>query len=420
MERTADIRQAAGGTMPGGVVTEVRGQAAAARGTDWRALLWGGNGLLHLLLHGAAELTELVTEMDGTIRQRPWPLGRVDRHPRQVAPWPYRLVSRIFRQAATLLRHVPVSADIRQSHALALPLLSAVNGVMGDKLERWDSPLALGMTLRDGDSELLAWSDLAASPKARVALFLHGLCLSEREWQTPAQREFATLLRRKGWQPGWLRYNSGRPIWHNGADLADWLEEALAAHPVRELVLVGHSMGGLLMRSAFEHARRHGQQWPGKVSRAAYLATPHLGAPLERAGNWANAILSKSPYTLPLMRLGNIRSAAIKDLRFGLISEDESAAASDVIHHDQREALAQLPAGVRHFMLGGTRPGSAPGSWVGDGLVPLDSALGRHASPALTLAAPMLTRVALADMDHLAMLGDVRVWEALADWWFRD
>ena len=55
-----------------------------------------------------AELTELVTEMDGTIRQRPWPLGRVDRHPRQVAPWPYRLVSRIFRQAATLLRHVPV------------------------------------------------------------------------------------------------------------------------------------------------------------------------------------------------------------------------------------------------------------------------------------------------------------------------
>ncbi|MFX4937300.1 hypothetical protein ABTC13_19740, partial [Acinetobacter baumannii] len=60
-----------------------------------------------------------------------------------------------------------------------------------------------------------------------------------------------------------------------------------------------------------------------------------------------------------------------------------------------------------------------PGSWVGDGLVPLDSALGRHASPALTLAAPDLERVALGDLDHFAMLGDVRVWEALADWWFR-
>lgn len=390
---------------------------SSLRAVDWRAVLWGVQGVGHLALHGAAELTDLVTEMDGTIRQVPLPLGQVRQSPLRRAPWPYRLVARIFRGAAGALRLLPLQADIRQSHALALPVLSAVNGVLGDKLERWRSPLALGMTLRDGDSEPLAWSQLAETPRARVVLFLHGLCLSEREWQTPAQHGFLAPLQRQGWRAGWLRYNSGRNIWRNGADLAEWLEAALAAHPVRELALVGHSMGGLLMRSAFAHAEAHGHRWPERVARAAYLGTPHQGAPLERAGNWANAILSHSPYTQPLMRLGNIRSVAIKDLRFGLITEAESEVVSDTAHHDQRELAVPLPAHVRHFLLAGAINADTARNWIGDGLVPVSSALGEHADPALVLDAPDLTQVELADVDHMALLSDVRVWDALADWW---
>ncbi len=391
---------------------------ALARQVDWRAVLWGTQGLAHLALHSAAELTDLVTEMDGTIRQAPLPLGQIDVPPRQRAPWPYRLVAQIFRSAANVLQRLPLHADIRQSHAMALPVLSAANGVLGDKLERWDSPLALGMTLRAGDSELLAWSQLADSPKARVVLFVHGLCWSEREWQTPAQQNFLDVLTGKGWRAGWLRYNSGRAIWRNGADLAEWLEEALAVHPARELVLVGHSQGGLLIRSAFEHARVQGHVWPDRISRAAYLATPHQGAPLERAGNWANAILSHSPYTRPLMRLGNIRSAAIKDLRFGLITEAESAAASDTSHEDHRSEAVPLPGHVRHLLLGGSLNDDAARNWIGDGLVPVSSALGDHVQPALVLDAPDLVRVELTSLDHMTMLADVRVWDALADWWF--
>lgn len=403
-------------TMPTAPATERA--LTLARQVDWRAVLWGTQGLAHLVLHSAAELTDLVTEMDGTIRQAPWPTGRVSREPKQVAPWPYRLVAGIFRQAAMLLGKLPLHADIKPSHALALPVLSAANGVLGDKLERWDSPLALGMTLRDSASEQLAWSQLAESPKARVVLFVHGLCWSEREWQTPAQQEFHALLANKGWQAGWLRYNSGRAIWRNGSDLANWLEAALAAHPVKELVLVGHSQGGLLIRSAFEHARAQGQSWPMVTTRAAYLATPHQGAPLERAGNWANAILANSPYTQPLMRLGNIRSAAIKDLRFGFITEAESALASDVAHEDHRQQAIPLPEHVRHFLLAGSINPDAASNWIGDGLVPVSSGLGRHHRDALTLTAPDLTRVELERMDHMNMLADVRVWDALADWWF--
>lgn len=386
--------------------------------TDWRTVAWGAQGVTHLLLQGAAELTDLVTDMDGTIRQAPWPLQReLPEAPRRRAPWAYKLVARLLRQAAQLVQRLPLQADITPAHALALPVLSAANGVLGDKLEQWGSPLALGMTLRDREGEPDAWSSLAASPKSRVVLFLHGLCLSEREWQTPAHHDFLAVLAGKGWSAGWLRYNSGRAIWRNGSDLADWLEAALAAHPVRELVLVGHSQGGLLIRSAFEHARQRGQAWPATVTRAAYLATPHQGAPLERAGNWANAILSHSPYTVPLMRLGNIRSAAIKDLRFGLLTEAESAAASDTAHHDHRVAAHPLPEHVHHFLLGGERETVLGADWIGDGLVPIRSALGQHDDPALALSATSMTRVRLERMDHLRLLGDVRVWDALADWW---
>jgi len=385
--------------------------------TDWRTVLWGAHGVTHLVLHSAAEVTDLVAEMDGTIRQSPWPTGSVKLPPRQRAPWPYRLVAGVFRHTAKLLQKLVIEAEITQSHGVTLPVLSALNGVLGDKLEHWQSPLAFGMTLRNQSSEQLAWSDLATSNKAKVVLFAHGLCWSEREWQTPAQSDFLAVMQNKGWQPAWLRYNSGRAIWRNGEDLANWLEEALTEYPVKELVLVGHSQGGLLIRSAFEYAREHHQYWPQFITRAAYLATPHHGAPLERAGNWANALLSYSPYTRPLMRLGNIRSAAIRDLRFGLLTKAQSDLVTEQAHQDCRDCATELPAHVHHFLLAGSLNSDAAKNWIGDGLVPVSSGLGLHARAEMNLSAPSLTRVELQRMDHMKMLADVRVWDALADWW---
>lgn len=386
--------------------------------TDWKTLLWGGQGVAHLALRSAAEVTDLVTEMHGTIKQVPLPLGPGPAQPGQAAPWPYRLVSRVFRSAASLLLRLPLQADLRPVDGWPLPVLSAANGVFGDKLEQWQSPLALGMTLRSADGDALAWSDLAASPKAKIALFLHGLCLSEREWQTPAHRQFVELLAQKGWSVGYLRYNSGRAIWRNGADLAEWLALAVQACPVRELTLVGHSQGGLLIRSAFACAEQQGQRWPERVSRAAYLATPHQGAPLERLGNRANALLSLSAYTRPFMRLGNLRSAAIRDLRYGLITAAESALAGDDCHQDPRQAACALPAHVHHFCLAGEIEAAEGQQWIGDGLVPAYSALGEHHREALRLDMPRLSRVRLPRLQHLALLSDVRAWDALADWWF--
>lgn len=379
--------------------------------------LWSGKGVAHLAMHSAAEITELVTEVHGTIKRVPLPFGAGVGDARAAAPFPYRLISGVFRQLARGIGLLPVHADLTHQPPYALAIISALNGVCGDKLARWQSPLALPMSLRDSEGHAIAWGDLASAPNAKIALYIHGLCMSEREWQTPTKQATDDLMRSKGWQIGHLRYNSGRAIWQNGEDLAHWLEAAHAAYPAKEIVLIGHSMGGLLMRSAFAYAQTLGQSWPHQVSKAAYLATPHLGAPLERAGNRLNTLLGHSPYTVPFMRLGNIRSAAIKDLRYGYISQVEHEQTQDIGSRDHRLTLAPLPGGMAHLLIAGSRNPEAAKNWVGDGLVPLYSALGQHKRVEKTLLADNISRLCFDHVDHLAMLSDVRVWDALADWW---
>ncbi|MEO6698455.1 MAG: alpha/beta fold hydrolase [Paraperlucidibaca sp.] len=383
-----------------------------------RLALWSGKGVAHLAMHSAAEITDLVTEMHGTIKRVPLPIGASVVDARLSAPFPYRLIAKLFRQLARGIGMLPVHADLTHQPPYALAIISALNGVCGDKLARWQSPLALPMSLRDSEGQAMAWGDLAGSNgNAKVVLYLHGLCMSERDWQTPAKLGLDDLMQNKGWQIGHLRYNSGRAIWQNGEDLANWLEAANAAYPAREIVLIGHSMGGLLMRSAFVYAQAHGQRWPARVSKAAYLATPHLGAPLERAGNRANTLLGHSPYTAPFMRLGNIRSAAIKDLRYGFISQEEHERTEDMGSRDHRLQLAPLPDGMAHLVVAGSMNPDTAKSWVGDGLVPLYSGLGQHKRPEKTLVAADITRLCFDHVDHMAMLSDVRVWDALTDWW---
>lgn len=384
-----------------------------------RLALWGGKGVAHLAMHSAAEITELVTEMHGTIKRVPLPVSTLDgRQARAAAPFPYKLISGIFRQLARGIGLLPVHADLTHQPPYALPVISALNGVCGDKLARWQSPLALPMSLRNSTGEAMAWGDLAGHQgNAKIALYLHGLCMSEREWQTPTKHNSDELMVRKGWQIGHLRYNSGRAIWQNGEDLANWLEAANAAYPAREIVLIGHSMGGLLMRSAFIHAQSQGHTWLSRVSKAVYLATPHLGAPMERLGNRANTLLGHSPYTAPFMRLGNIRSAAIKDLRYGLITQAEHGQNSDMGARDHRLALAPLPDGIAHLVVAGSINPAAEKSWLGDGLVPLYSGLGQHKKPSKTLVAADITRLCFDHVDHMGMLSDVRIWDAISDWW---
>ncbi len=383
------------------------------------SLLQSALGLGHLALHGAGQITELVAEMHETIAHAPLPLSRRTPDARR-APLPYRIVSGSFTGLAGLLGELAGQLPDHDGEATPdnesrLLLRAVLNGVMGDKLARWNSPLALPMSFHDRHGQRLADSELHDDSSANLTLILHGLCMHDRGWMNPAHLAFADQLERNGHRVAWIRYNSGLPIGVNGQELADRLQN-LHGSPQRKLHLVGHSMGGLLMRSACHYAEVSAHSWLGSLESCAYLSTPHHGAPYERMGHLVNSVTGVSAYSRPFMRLGNIRSAAIRDLRYGNIFADAQPEAWDINQKDSRPPLPELVAHARHLLLGGGRDEQTADSWVGDGLVPVYSALGQHRDPTRELRGEQITRRQIEHLDHIAMLADERIYEQLVEW----
>jgi pimeloyl-ACP methyl ester carboxylesterase len=241
----------------------------------------------------------------------------------------------------------PDAASVADSRVGRLAV-GALNGAFGDLLERRRNALEVQMRFRHGDRDLVLERDAlaAALPNAKpqVAIFLHGLCESDSAWKLRDSRHVPYGFRLEtelGYTSLYLSYNSGRHISENGRDLADQLARLLAAWPVeiQELALVGHSMGGLVARSACHYGAR--SAWAAKVRHVFTLGAPHLGAPLEQLAHRASARLARLPETSGIARALNLRSSGIKDLRYGyLIDEDWFGEDQDVY---LRRAAAEIP-----------------------------------------------------------------------------
>jgi pimeloyl-ACP methyl ester carboxylesterase len=267
--------------------------------------------------------------------------------------------------------------------------LAALNGVLGDYLEASANPLATPMSLHP----------LVDGAEGPPLVLLHGLCMNEAQWRRDGA-DFPAALARLGYRPLGLRYNSGRAIWRNGADLAALLDGVPGP-----LTLLGHSMGGLVARSAIAQAGR--RRWARRLQALVTLGTPHLGAPLERGGQQVQQLLAVSAYSRPLAALAARRSAGIRDLRHGSLLEADAGAASRLA----------LPDGVACYAVAATtakKPSGPPARWLGDGLVPVASALGQHREAARRLA---FTDTALfTGLGHLALQTDPAVLAQLQDW----
>ena len=305
------------------------------------------------------------------------------------------------------------------------PLLAALNGVVGDHLVASDNPLAITMALRrNGEALPRERAALAAAiPDAagKLVVLVHGLCMSDVQWRRKGHDHGAALARDLGYTPLYLHYNSGLHISTNGRAFADELEAIVAAWPVplTELVIIGHSMGGLVARSACHYGNEAGHAWPQRLRKLVFLGTPHHGAPLERGGNWVDVILGMSRYSAPLARIGKIRSASITDLRHGnLVDEDWQGHDRFARRGDGRVPLP-LPPGVACFAIGGTT-GKAVGDLssrlLGDGIVPLGSALGRHADPRRSLAFAASRQWVAQGTRHLDLLNAPGVYDRIRRW----
>lgn len=388
-------------------------------------------GLLSFALKSGSELTRLVAEMHHTIAQAPLPFARdVDADIRR-APRTYRLIRALLEFGADKVQNlIEVLPDAGHPPATLRRFRSAINGVMGDKLRDWQHPLALDLSVVDAEGQPVVLAELQRRHAKGVVLFIHGLCLSEWDWQSPAHQAFVDELQAQGYGVAWICYNSGLPIWENGAALAQLLEWDWQAGDNdncdnqcdnqssdtpfgnapsgnrQPLLLIGHSMGGLLIRSAVHYQQQQAQPgWLQSLTHAAYLAAPHAGAPLEKIGNFANSLLGVSPYSKPLMALGNIRSLGIRSLRHGNVTPPVDAT-------EQQYPLPFNPQ-FRHLLLA-ARMGDDPAKrWLGDGLVPVQSALGEGHFPEQH---PQIERTFIDHMGHIRLLHDERTYAALRDW----
>jgi pimeloyl-ACP methyl ester carboxylesterase len=304
--------------------------------------------------------------------------------------------------------------------------LAILNGIMGDRLVASGNTFALPMSLyyqgRPLDLEATA---PVIGARAKVLLLIHGLCMSELQWhaghKTPGTDHGKALSTGFGYTPVYLRYNSGLHISQNGRELASQLEQLSSHWPceIEEFTVLAHSMGGLVIRSAVHYARQQGLAWPSRLKSIVFLGTPHHGAPLERVGNWVDALVGSTPYTRPFNALGRIRSAGITDLRHGyLLDSDWQGRDRFALELDKRRTLA-MPEGVNCYAIAATtgdKRGALADRFLGDGLVPVNSALGQHTQTGKAPGFPDSHQWISYSTNHMELLSRPEVTRKIAQW----
>jgi pimeloyl-ACP methyl ester carboxylesterase len=387
-------------------------------------------GAAQLSTEAVLGLTHLVEAMHARIASLPVPRAAPpDEHTRGLTGLVYKTVRGVTHMAGSSVEALLgwLGPALTAGGAGTLPqtereaIVAALNGLVGDHLAATGNPLAIPMTFRHGGRELplerFALRARLRDAGPRPLLLLHGLCMNDLQWQRDGHDHGAALAREAAWTPVHLHYNSGLSVSTNGRVLAQQMERLLDAwpQPVERVALLGHSMGGLVARSALHHAAliaRGALRWPSRVTDLVCLGTPHQGAPLESAGQMVDVVLGAMPYAAPLARIGQVRSAGINDLRRGdIVSSKANGGEHEVV---------PLPAAVRCFAIAATlsAPGSASNAaaLIGDGLVPVASALGQHRTPARRLAFPETRQAVVHRTGHLDLLSSAEVSDILRGW----
>ena len=370
---------------------------------------------------GATDVVEamhtVITRPTGTSRRKGGIPGLVYRTVRRTM----RRVGRGVDGALALAdRGTPGEAPAREA------VVAALNGAFGDHLADEGNPLAIEMHLRHAGAPLDMSPVELAIPDARPTILLqvHGICMHEGQWRRDGHDPGAEWAEAIGATRLAVRYNSGRHISQTGRDLARQLDALLDAWPVpvERLVVVGHSMGGLVARSAFAILEEDGVALPADTTLVC-LGSPHHGAPLERLGNLVDTALRASRYSGPLVAVSNARSPGVTDLRYGSVHDADWADRDRFERAEDDRRHVPLPTGVTCYLVAatlGTGTGGVRDFTIGDGLVPLGSALGVHPDPARTLDVPPDHRWTLPRASHLDLLWALEVTEQVREWLVRD
>jgi len=304
-------------------------------------------------------------------------------------------------------------------------LQSVLNGIIGDYLEKTENPLCITMQFRNKGKAIPL--DKKSISKAypvihgKIILMVHGSCMNDLQWTRKEHNHGTALAEDLEKTPIYIQYNSGLHISTNGQKLNELLEE-LVQHwpvPVEELVIIAHSMGGLVSRSAIYYGQQQKQSWTKQLKKIIFLGTPHHGAPLEKAGNYIDVILEAVPYAKPFARLGKIRSTGVTDLRYGnLLDTDWQNRDRFEMLEDQRQHVP-LPKKTDCYSIAAVASKNNTygiPQLLGDNMVGVKSALGKHKNPNKDLNFKKKNTWIVYENNHLDLLSNPKIYSKIKTW----
>lgn len=307
------------------------------------------------------------------------------------------------------------------------PLISALNGVLGDHLVKRNSTLAVPMRIMHNSqlcNPILVGKSLEHT-QGKLIIMVHGLCMDDEQWLQDGHDHGKALANDLEQTVVYLHYNTGQHISDNGKDANELLEQLVTqlisnnSETELHISIVAHSMGGLVARSAVHQGQLANYKWSHFIRNMIFLGTPHHGAPLEKLGNWLDMLVGMHNYSSPLKGLLNVRSAGITDLRHGNVMESDWHARGRFDFCADKRTPLPLPSAVNCYTVASTAfasQNSLNEQLIGDGLVPLDSALGRHENKAFTLQFPVDHQWIGRDINHRELLSNADVYQVIRRW----
>jgi pimeloyl-ACP methyl ester carboxylesterase len=385
-------------------------------------------GLTQLATMGVVEITDIVEAIHREILLRP--LGRFNEG--NLDKWQGGITGRIYgtirsvmalvgnnlASGLRLYNNVRNPKEVRRLPRSLRRLVNILNGVMGDHLVNHDNPLAVPMVLYASNGY-----PQREPLSGRIVVLCHGLGLSHLSWQASKIGNLGEQIIES--MPNttvlYLNYNTGRRISTNGRDLSKTLQDLVDNNPdITQIDLIGHSMGGLVARSSLFYGKEQGFNWEKQVGNLITLGSPHQGASLERIGNFVQERIAQLPFAGSLAKLGDLRSAGVIDLRHGSIRDADwkSLEGRSVLPADFRHP-ARLPLHVRTYLVAAVlvepRYDSKTASFLGDGLVAVESALGEHTEEH-TLAVPEGRKAVFYGVNHMNLMYSRRVTKQVVAW----
>ncbi len=387
-------------------------------------------GVIHLIVDATLGVTDIAEDLQKQIVHPPFlPSTSIQKLITNIASITYKNIRWgtlfIGKNINKILAQLtPAISQIKSSDKKEI-ILSILNGVIGDYLEEKENPLKIDMQFRFKSKTLkldsISLKTAYPNITGKIILMVHGSCMNDIQWTRNNHNHGEILSKELNKTIIYLNYNSGKHISTNGKNLSKNLQELTEKWPIpiEELIIVNHSMGGLVSRSALHYGQQNELNWTKHLKKTFFLGTPHHGSHIERTGNYLDIILESIPYAKPFARLGKIRSAGVTDLRYGnLVDEDWQNSDRFKLKKDQRENIP-LPSNTEFYSIAavaGKKTDFLKNKILGDNLVDVKSALGQHKNPNKSLDFKKENTFIIYESNHLDLLSDLNLLKKLKVW----